>query len=76
MFAGNRLQNRNATLSAPNASKSLNMGVYSDSLEYEFPDKSEGNVVVDIDNYDKFPSSLVDMVVGARVDAVDHRGQW
>jgi len=53
------------------------MGSYEDHLEYAFPDLSEGDLVVDIDDVKRStPLAFADLVVGSRIDALDHRGQW
>ena len=73
-----RLENALATPASTAAPSSV--GGYEDHLEYAFPDLSEGNIVVDIDNVASLkgptPFLFEDLVVGSRIDALDHRGQW
>lgn len=75
------LENALATPSSrPSSIQVPNMGCYEDHLEYAFPDLAEGDLVLDIDNVLELKGSLPlefhDLIVGKRVDALDHRGQW
>lgn len=72
-----RLNNKLA-VSDTSADTSPEMGPYEDHLEYARPDQSEGYIVTDIDNL-VIPGrafTFEDLVIGRRVDALDHRGQW